>query len=110
MQGLCRSYFTALVVLYNRKENQERQNQKVGVLILAGAVIVVYLFCRGPFVLLTVSDREVGVAACLSCASRCNDAYKAVCSVVHFCIPGDRHQLSYFCGLFISVPVEMVCN
>lgn len=110
MQDLCRSYFTALVVPYNKKENQERQSKKVGVLILTGAVIAVYLFCRGPFVLLTVSGREVGVAACLPCANRLNDAHKAVCSVVHFCIPGDRHQLSYFCGLLISDPVEMVCN
>lgn len=78
MQGLCRSYFIALVGLYNKKENQERQNKKVGVLILTGTVIVVYLFCRGPFLLLTVSDREVGVAACLSHTSRWNGAHRAV--------------------------------
>lgn len=59
---------------------------------------------------LAVSYRAAGVAACLSCPSRLNDSYKAVCSGVRFCVPGDQHQLSYFCGLYISVPVEMVYN
>lgn len=29
------------------------------------------------------------------------------CSAVHFCVSGDQQQLSYFCDLFISVPVEV---
>lgn len=54
--------------------------------------------------------RAVGVAACLSCPSRMNGAYKATALWFASVSQVINTNQVIFCGLFIMVPVEMMCN
>lgn len=52
-----------------------------------------------------MSYQAVGVAPSLSFSSRVNSAYKALCSTVRFCVPGDQHQLSLFVAFLSQFPL-----